>query len=259
MAYTLKNLLILFSILFFIYIFLCYLYCLFYSNRATATVHIIETIENSSSQTTTPSAPVNQRTEETELIDIHIPEFNIILLGDSILDNKNYVPIGKSVFDYLQKMLDSKPETEIIMYAKDNSTIDNVYFQLSNIPITYNNTDTMIVLSVGGNNFLNGTTFNQAKKDYLLLIQLIRDKFGDCKLFLVNLYTPFDSLFQKVYGKTILDWNKFLWGIVENGKADGIVDISNVITEPNDLVYKIEPSVIGGEKISQAIINMINV
>jgi hypothetical protein len=40
---------------------------------------------------------------------------------------------------------------------------------------------------------------------------------------------------------------------------DGIIDISKVITEPKDLVSKIEPSVVGGEKIVKAIVNSVGV
>jgi hypothetical protein len=182
----------------------------------------------------------------------------LMLLGDSILANEKYVQKGKSVVDFLKKDVGGDVE-EVALFARDNYTIDDVYFQIPTLPITYNSNNTTIVLSVGGNNFLSGTSFQEARKEYTYLISRIRDSFGESKIYLVNLYLPFDPLLQKLYGKIVVDWNSFLEGIVEKGEANGIVDISSVITEPKDLVYKIEPSVIGGEKISQAIIEVVNV
>jgi hypothetical protein len=177
----------------------------------------------------------------------------LLLLGDSILANEKYVQKGKSVVDFLKKDVGSN--VEVALFARDNYTIDDVYFQIPTLPISYNSNNTTIVLSVGGNNFLSGSSFQEARKEYTYLISRIRDSFGESKIYLVNLYLPFDPVLQKLYGKIVVDWNSFLEGIVEKGGANGIVDISSIITEPKDLVYNIEPSVIGGEKIAQAIID----
>jgi hypothetical protein len=177
----------------------------------------------------------------------------LLLLGDSILANEKYVQKGKSVVDFLKKDVGS--DIEIALFARDNYTIDDVYFQIPTLPISYNSNNTKIILSVGGNNFLSGTSFQEARKEYTYLISRIKDSFGESKIYLVNLYLPFDPVLQKLYDKIVVDWNSFLEGIVEKGGADGIVDISSIITEPKDLVYKIEPSVIGGEKIAQTIMD----
>jgi hypothetical protein len=181
----------------------------------------------------------------------------LMLLGDSILANEKYVPEGKSLSYFLKKEVGS--DVEVTLFATDNYTIDDVYFQINSIPISYNSKKTSIVLSVGGNNFLTGTPLGVAKKEYLFLIEHIRDRFGECKIYLVNLYLPFDPLLQKLYEKIVVEWNLFLEGVVDKGGANGIVDISRVITEPKDLVSKIEPSVIGGEKIAGAIVNKVSV
>jgi hypothetical protein len=177
----------------------------------------------------------------------------IILLGDSILANENYVPKGKSVVDILREEVGN--EVEIAMFARDNYTIDDVYFQLSTLPIRYNTNDTIIVLSVGGNNLLTGTSVQDATREYMYLISRLRDTFGNSKIYLVNLYLPLDPFLNKLYNKIVMKWNSFLEKIV----LDGIIDISKVITEPKDLVSKIEPSVVGGEKIVKAIVNSVGV
>jgi hypothetical protein len=49
-----------------------------------------------------------------------------------------------------------------------------------------------------------------------------------------------------------------LEGIASKGISDGVIDIYSVITDPYDLVYKIEPSEVGSEKISSAIFHSVS-
>lgn len=178
----------------------------------------------------------------------------ILLLGDSIIDNRPYVPNGKSVYDLLKMTMDK--EYNIFLFARDGYTVTDVFFQISKLPIKYNTTDTTIVLSVGGNDFLSGSSYANVTVEYTHLIERIREKYGSCKLYLVNLYSPVDPLFA-IYNRIIAKWNGFLKEFVEKGMADGIVDIYDVINSKEDLTHKIEPSAIGGEKISLAIMNAV--
>ena len=75
---------------------------------------------------------------------------NIILLGDSILNNSNYVNPGESVSDIIK----SKGR-KVINVAVDNSKIKDINKQLNRIPSSYNKSNTYIFLSVGGNDILN--------------------------------------------------------------------------------------------------------
>jgi hypothetical protein len=237
------------------FIFLCYMFApCWFRNR---TIYFIETLQNGNVDNGSVSSSGSASSVELNQINIDIrPEKEtLILLGDSILANQQYVPKGKSVFDYLS---DTTSAFNIVMFAKDNYTINDVYFQLADLPISYNSKDTTIVLSVGGNNFLTGTTYHTATTEYMFLIEQIKDRFPDCKLYLVNLYQPFDPLLLQIYKTIISKWNNFLKEIVKKGLADGIVDIASVVTDPNDLVYKIEPSVIGGEKIAGAIVQTVS-
>ena len=63
---------------------------------------------------------------------------NIILLGDSILNNSNYVNPGESVSDLIK----SKGGINIMNVAIDKSKIKDINKQLIRIPSNYNNSNT---------------------------------------------------------------------------------------------------------------------
>ena len=77
----------------------------------------------------------------------------LVLLGDSIIDNKIYVLDGEfSVLEHIQ----SKTEIPVTQLALDGATTDDVLDnQLSNISSEASH----IVLSVGGNDLLNEIGF----------------------------------------------------------------------------------------------------
>jgi hypothetical protein len=179
----------------------------------------------------------------------------IVLLGDSILDNRMYVSSGKSVADLLQKTTMDQGY-EVGLFAVDGATIRDVGAQINQLPMEYNTPETVLVLSVGGNDFLSGSDYDTAEKEYVRLVERLRKVFGSCKLYLVNLYRPVDPLFL-IYYRIIDKWNLFLKGLVQKGIANGIVDVFSVIKEPDDLVMKIEPSATGSAKIVTAIVDQV--
>ncbi len=73
---------------------------------------------------------------------------HITLLGDSIFDNKIYVPDGNSVHEHLMAQL-SPPDTASLV-AVDGAVVDSVFRQIDRIP----EATTHLVLSVGGNDAL---------------------------------------------------------------------------------------------------------
>ena len=58
----------------------------------------------------------------------------VILIGDSILQNKRYA--DPSVEDYLSEKI---PEDQLFCFAKDNSTISTTRNQIKQIPNNINN------------------------------------------------------------------------------------------------------------------------
>lgn len=163
-----------------------------------------------------------------------------ILLGDSILNNKNYVPPGKSVYDLINN------DIPTVMYARDGDTVSDVYNQITLIPAEQNAEDIDILLSVGGNDFLGGRPFPLVSKKYSELLKQIKHKMPDCKLYVLNLYYPPTLTF---FYKTIKKWNEFLDTLSSDGYVTGVVDISSM-RNAEYFTQKIEPSVTGGELIA---------
>ena len=176
---------------------------------------------------------------------------NIILLGDSILNNSNYVNPGESVSD----MIKSKGR-KVINVAVDNSKIKDINKQLNRIPSSYNKSNTYIFLSVGGNDILNlpsqnDEQINELFKEYLKNIKAIKNKFPKSKIIAVNIYHP-PSSYYKMYYNSIDLWNKLLKQNTFEGY--NVLNIDEIIKSNNDLVNEIEPSKQGSIKIANAIV-----
>ncbi len=76
--------------------------------------------------------------------------YNIVLLGDSIFQNSNYVPKDKSI-EYLLK---ERVPIHSLVLAQDNATINLLYKQYKNMPTSMNQKDTNLYISIGGNDLL---------------------------------------------------------------------------------------------------------
>ena len=178
----------------------------------------------------------------------------VICAGDSILNNTIYVPPGKSVVDYIR--LNSGSTKDIINISRDGDIITDVYNQMRQIPNV--ESPMTIILSVGGNDLLEYELIEKAYINYIELIKYIKQTYK-CKLYVLNLYYPMDESMKKFH-ETISKWNTLLNEIPKKEKIEiNIIDISKIITEPSDLVNKIEPSVTGGLKIANKIIKIVNI
>ena len=176
---------------------------------------------------------------------------NIILLGDSILNNSTYVKPGESVSDVIKR----KGGINIMNVAIDKSKIKDINNQLIRIPSNYNNSNTYIFISIGGNDILslpsqNDEQINELFKEYLKNIKAIKNKFPKSKIIALNIYHP-PSSYYKIYYKSIDLWNKLL----NQNTFDGynVLNIDEIIKTNNDLVNEIEPSKQGSTKIANAI------
>lgn len=165
---------------------------------------------------------------------------NIILLGDSILENSNYA--SPSVANYLSQ----HNRTNVFNFAKDNSTIEDV--SVNTIPDDLNQIHSIIFLSVGGNDILQNKP--DPEQNYDILLQQLKTKMNKTTIVLVNIYYPSAFYYRKVYADKIHQWNAFL-----AGKDEDVLDLTKFMTDPSDFAYDIEPSVQGGEKISRNILN----
>jgi len=187
---------------------------------------------------------------------------NIILMGDSVLNNSIYVPAGKSVYDILKTKI-----SKVLNLAKDGATINDLYEQLDKIPIELNTSDTYIFISAGGNDILRGnntfdltkntkltnTDIKQLFNTYMNFLKALRVKLSNVKINIINLYLPANPRYQS-YKSSIDQWNSLINEYSSKiGEMYNVVDLNSLLTKPEDFVYDIEPSETASEKIAYLI------
>ena len=175
-------------------------------------------------------------------------------MGDSVLNNANYVPSGKSVYDSLKSKL-----SKVINLAKDGATISDLYRQLDKIPVDLNNTNTYIYISAGGNDILNkrielsSTEIQRLFDSYMVFLNALREKLGRVKINILNLYLPSDPRYQ-TYKTSIDQWNHLIQSSSSKiGEMYNVVNLNTLLTSPEDFVYDIEPSESASDKIAYLI------
>jgi hypothetical protein len=189
----------------------------------------------------------------------------IVLMGDSILKNNAYVATGSAV----DEILTESTNATIISLATNNSIIADVYNQISKIDyLKCNNSSCCIFLSIGGNDilydFLKHTqTFthhtnriNIIFEEYAKLVNTILAVIPDARMYLLNLYVPYDPSYTK-YKKDILEWNRLLDNFVSSSlQINGIINVYANLNSIDDFTHHIEPSKQGSKKIVSLIKNM---
>jgi lysophospholipase L1-like esterase len=186
-------------------------------------------------------------------------EKTIILLGDSILKNNSYVKQGKSVEDLIKEK-----QPNVYSFAKNSSSIVDIYEQLNQIPTDLNLDSTIIFLSVGGNDILTNYVDKETSvenKDplrpmfiaYKKLIKSIQTKMDKSKLVLITVYYPINMKFKQ-YKPILQEWNKLIDDYAREENVE-VVHIETMLVEPTDFTLSIEPSETGGVKI----VNMLSI
>ena len=180
----------------------------------------------------------------------------IVLLGDSIFQNNNYVPPNHSIEDLLN---DTIPIQSIVL-AEDNATIYNIIQQYNKMPIVLNNSTTYMYISIGGNDLLNFyenndvndlTSFNMIWNLYRsTILQLSKNTL--CTIILTDIYFITDPNYSK-YLPIIKKWNTNLYQFAKKHNFK-VFKISEILTQPQDYTNSIEPSSIGGEKMVNSFI-----
>jgi hypothetical protein len=189
----------------------------------------------------------------------------IVLLGDSVFDNKVYVPNGSDVLSHLNARLGS--ELDATLLAVDGDRVEDVHQQLDEIP----HDATHLVLSVGGNNALSHADIlhNRAgsvlevlndmaeiakgfTQSYWNLIRKLKDlqtNLTVCTIYHPPLSDPITG--QLAFIALPIFNNAILKIAFEEGLS--VIDLRLVCTEASDYVNEIEPSASGGAKIAAAV------
>ena len=182
---------------------------------------------------------------------------NVVLLGDSIFKNNEYVGNKDSVEYRLNN------EIESIVLAEDNSFIKDILPQYKKMPDKLNEPNTYLFVSIGGNDLLdkyhylqhdieNTKELDNIWEEYKKTIFELKFK-TDCTLVLTDLYYITDQEYVK-YHKLIKKWNDYLDEFCE--KEDILIyKISNKLKKSTHFVNDIEPSKLGSEIIVDNIIN----
>ena len=94
---------------------------------------------------------------------------------------------------------------------------------------------------------------------YERLVKHVCSTFPGSRIYLLNVYQPTEERYQKI-SKYIDRWNYSVESLVENGdmKRVTIVDVVSIVSDEEDFISEVEPSIKGGKKIAKAIVEKIN-
>jgi len=193
----------------------------------------------------------------------------IVLLGDSIFDNATYVNDGPDVRQQLADALG--PAFSVQLAAVDGAMIENVPGQISDIPLDVRH----VFLSAGGNDALNnmeiltqpvrtvgealmvlGRPLERFRETYKSVLEALVSR--SISFTVCTIYEPnFDDSALNDAGKIAV--RLFDDTITQEAAraGAGVIDLRLIFTEPSDYANPIEPSVIGGAKLANAMTHRI--
>ena len=205
-----------------------------------------------------------------KLIRNKVSEQHIILLGDSIFDNVAYIPGGEP--DVITQLRRKLPQGwKATLNAVDGSKIDDVRRQVKQLP----QDASFLVVSVGGNDALSHSyIFNQGAQstaEVLLNLAYIQEEFQrsyhsmletvlSCNLptAICSIYYPRhpDPVIQRM---AVVGLSIFNDCIIREAFTSGLplIDLRLICNEDKDYANPIEPSVHGGEKIANTILEVV--
>ena len=187
---------------------------------------------------------------------------NVVLIGDSMLNNSAFVEQGQSVADILSNQLAGK--ATVYNFAKDGATIADCYAQLDKISSNLNNSNATIFVSCGGNNILNSRSPTDSNyitdlfgqySELLKSVKVVASS-ANAGIYVLNLYTPTSGHYTS-YHSAIDQWNQLL---DDNASSLGytVVKTSSLLTVDEDFTYGIEPSYKGGKKLVSKLVNSVS-
>ena len=200
----------------------------------------------------------------------------VSLLGDSIIDNKVYVHPGE--FSVKEHLEDQSGYVFNQLAVDGHTTSDVIEHQLDKVN---NNLTTHNVLSIGGNDLLGHLGFLKNNieltaieilEQAVVLLAPIKNRYRTivknlsqqnpnlllCTVYEGNLVG--DSFYSDVAfaSKAMVSmFNDIVFNTGSSFKAD-VLELRNIFTTPDDYANPIEPSHIGGKKLSKEILEWVN-
>ena len=178
----------------------------------------------------------------------------IILLGDSIIENSNYIDENKTLASIL------KHKYNVLNLAEDGAKINSINKQVNTTATC--DTDCTIIISVGGNDILetvmefNTIDLNKLFNRYITMLNHVMKVFNSKNLLLFNIYEPPSFIIRKVI-PFVKEWNKQLKSFC-NDQNIKMLNIAKFMNKDNDFTDIIEPSEQGTEKIAIHLLNILS-
>lgn len=194
------------------------------------------------------------------------PMLHIVLLGDSIFDNKAYVGSGPDVIAQVRESLGSRGEATLL--ARDGAVVAGVLDQIRRMP----SSGTHLVVSAGGNDALRESGLLQERAssvaDVLARIGAVRERFRHEYREMLAALTArgLPVLAATVYDPRYSDPRQrdlatiglaFINDVIlREAFAQGVdvLDLRLICDEDADFANPIEPSSRGGAKMADAIV-----
>ncbi len=193
---------------------------------------------------------------------------HIVLLGDSIFDNRSYVGGGLDVIAHLRQQMPDKWKATLC--AVDGSVVENVQTQILGLP----DDATHLFISAGGNNaLLNAdilqmkvsssaevfdrvadlaSTFELHYREMLQAVLSLNKQVAVCTIYYPRMPEDFA---QKIAVAALATFNDV---IIKQAFLAGVplIDLRLICTEDSDYANEIEPSEAGGGKIAKTILRV---
>lgn len=203
---------------------------------------------------------------------VRLPELmpHLILLGDSIFDNGSYTGSGPDVITQVRHHLPAGWKATLL--ARDGATTDNIPFQLAGLPLDA----THLVLSIGGNDALRQSALldmpvRSTAQAFSILADAVQEfdtrykkAINAClkakmPLIICTIYNgnfP-DPDFQQRAATALASFNDVVIQTAVEHQLQ-VIELRQIINQPEDYANPIEPSSKGGEKLSTVIIQLVS-
>jgi hypothetical protein len=195
---------------------------------------------------------------------------HIVLLGDSVFDNKAYVDGGLDVIEHIRRQIPAGWKASL--RAVDGGVVESVRKQALDLPDDV----THLVISAGGNDaILNAGILQQKVASSAEVLDKLADIAGEfeyryremlqgvlglkkptavCTIYYPRIPEPFT---QKIAVAALATFNDV---IIRRAFLSGVplIDLRLVCDEDSDYANEIEPSEKGGGKIASAVVRLVS-
>jgi hypothetical protein len=190
---------------------------------------------------------------------------HVVLVGDSVIDNKAYVAGGPDVTEQLRRFL--PVEWKLTSLAQDGAVIHDVLAQIDRLPTSA----THVVISAGGNDALQSSSVLTHRANSvagaLVLLEKerteFRDKYGrlldrsqrpGLSFCVCTIYEPrFPERDRRRVSATALTLLNDVITAEAFARGIALIDLRIIFSHDSDFANPIEPSERGGMKLAKAV------